>query len=92
MGMRLYQTFRDAGFVDTGITVSQLSGYGLRREMIEFFVEGVRSILPKIEQFRIATREEVNIDSLADRLEAHAREADPQWVSIRYISAWARKP
>ncbi len=41
---------------------------------------------------RIATREEVNIDSLADRLEAHAREADPQWVSIRYISAWARKP
>jgi len=60
--------------------------------MIEFFVEGVRSILPKIEQFRIATREEVNIDSLADRLEAHAREADPQWVSIRYISAWARKP
>ncbi len=92
MGMRLYQTFRDAGFVDTGITVSQLSGCGARREMIEFFVEGVRSILPKIEQFRIATREEVNIDSLADRLEAHAREVDPQWVSIRYISAWARKP
>ena len=92
MGMRLYQTFRDAGFVDTGITVSQLSGYGVRRDMIDFFVEGVRSILPKIEQFKIATREEVNIDSLADRLEALAREADPQWVSIRYISAWARKP
>jgi ubiquinone/menaquinone biosynthesis C-methylase UbiE len=58
MGMRLYQTFRD-----TGITVSQLSGYGVRREMIDFFVEGVRSILPKIEQFKIATREEVNIGS-----------------------------
>jgi len=86
MGMRLYHTFRDSG------TVSQLSGYGVRREMIDFFVEGVRSILPKIQQLRIATREEVNIDTLADRIEAQARAVDPQWVSIRYISAWARKP
>ena len=92
MGMRLYHTFRDSGFVDMGMTVSQLSGYGVRREMIDFFVEGVRSILPKIQQLRIATREEVNIDTLADRIEAQARAVDPQWVSIRYISAWARKP
>jgi len=74
------------------MTVSQLSGYGVRREMIDFFVEGVRSILPKIQQLRIATREEVNIDTLADRIEAQARAVDPQWVSIRYLSAWARKP
>ncbi len=92
MGMRLYHTFRDSGFVDMGMTVSQLSGYGVRREMIDFFVEGVRSILPKIQQLRIATLEEVNIDTLADRIEAQARAVDPQWVSIRYISAWARKP
>ena len=92
MGMRLYHTFRDSGFVDMGMTVSQLSGYGARREMIDFFVEGVRSILPKIQQLRIATREEVNIDTLADRIEAQARAVDPQWVGIRYISAWARKP
>ena len=92
MGMRLYHTFRDSGFVDTGMTVSQLSGYGVRRELIEFFTEGIRSILPKIEELRIATREEVDIDSLADRIEAQARAVDPQWVSIRYISAWARKP
>lgn len=92
MGMRLYHTFRDSGFVDTGLTVSQLSGYGVRRELIEFFVEGVRSMLPKIQQFKIATLEEVNIDTLADRIETQARAVDPQWVSIRYISAWARKP
>lgn len=92
MGMRLYHTFRDSGFVDTGMTVSQLSGYGVRRELIEFFVEGVRSMLPQIRQFKIATPEEVNIDTLADRIETQARAVDPQWVSIRYISAWARKP
>jgi ubiquinone/menaquinone biosynthesis C-methylase UbiE len=92
MGMRLYHTFRDSGFVDIGMTVSQLIGYGARREMIEFFVESIRSILPKIQQLRIATPEEVNVDTLADRIEAQARAVDPQWVSIRYISAWARKP
>jgi ubiquinone/menaquinone biosynthesis C-methylase UbiE len=92
MGMRLYHTFRDSGFVDMGMTVSQLSGYGVRRELIDFFVEGVRSLLPKIQQLRIATLEEVNIDTLADRIETQARAVDPQWVSIRYISAWARKP
>jgi ubiquinone/menaquinone biosynthesis C-methylase UbiE len=92
MGMRLYHTYRDAGFVNTATTVSQLSGCGVRREMIEFFVEGIRSILPKIEQYGIATREEVLIETLADRLEAAGRAADPQWVSLRYIAAWARKP
>lgn len=92
MGMRLYHTFRDSGFVDTGIMVSQLSGYGARRELIDFFSESIRSILPTIEEQKIATREEVDIDSLASRLEAQALAVDPQWVSIRYVSAWARKP
>lgn len=92
MGMHLYHAYRDVGFVDTATAVSHLSGCGVRRELIEFFVEGIRSILPKIEQYGIATREEVQIETLADRMEAACRAADPQWVSLRYITAWARKP
>jgi hypothetical protein len=45
-----------------------------------------------MEELKIATREEVDIDTLADRIEAQARAVDPQWVSSRYIPAWARKP
>lgn len=59
---------------------------------VEFFVEGIRSQLPKLEEYGIATREEVKIDTLADRIEAAGRAADPQWVSARYIAAWARNP
>ena len=92
MGMRLYHTYRDAGFVDSATMITHLSGCGVSRPMIEYFVETVRSLLPKIVEFGIATREEVAIDTLADRMEAHAREVDPQWVGMRYISAWARKP
>jgi ubiquinone/menaquinone biosynthesis C-methylase UbiE len=92
MGMRLYHTYREAGFVETATLVSHMSGCGIRREMIDYFVETIRSILPKIEQYGIATREEVQIDTLAGRIEAAARATDPQWVATRHISAWAKKP
>jgi ubiquinone/menaquinone biosynthesis C-methylase UbiE len=91
MGMRLYATYRDAGFLHTATEVTHLSGCGCSREMAEFFAETIRSILPKIIQYGIATREEVQIDTLAGRMEAACHDADPQWVSSRYISAWARK-
>jgi ubiquinone/menaquinone biosynthesis C-methylase UbiE len=92
MGMHLHATYRAAGFVDTATEVTHLSGCGFSREMADFFAETIRSILPKLIQYGIATREEVQIDTLADRMEAACRGADPQWVGTRYISAWARKP
>jgi ubiquinone/menaquinone biosynthesis C-methylase UbiE len=92
MGMRLYATYRDAGFVNTATEVTHLSGCGCSRAMADLFAETIRSILPKIVQYGIATLEEVQIDTLADRMDAACRNADPQWVSSRYISAWARKP
>jgi hypothetical protein len=92
MGMRLYATYRDAGFIDTTTSVSHLSGCGVSREMVEFFTSTIRSLLPKLEEYGIATRKEVQIETLADRMEAAGRAADPQWVGTRYIAAWAKKP
>ena len=92
MGMRLYATYRDAGFVKTATEVTHLSGCSCTREMADFSAETIRSILPKIVEYGIATLEEVQIDTLADRMDAACRDTDPQWVGPRYISAWARKP
>jgi hypothetical protein len=92
MGMRLYHAYRDAGFVETQTEVSHLSGCGIQPGIITYFVETLRSMLPRIEQYGIATRDEVQIDTLAARMEAAARTTDPQWVGTRYVSAWARKP
>ncbi len=92
MGMRLHHTYRDAGFAGTATAVFHMSGCGVQREMAEFFAETTRSLLPKIVQFGIATQEEVQIDTLAERMEAAGRAADPQWVGARFISAWAHKP
>lgn len=66
MGMHLYETYREAGFVGITTSVSHLNGCGVKREMIEFFVEGIRSQLPKLEEYGIATAEEVQIDTLAE--------------------------
>lgn len=92
MGMRLYATYRDAGFVGTETAVSHLSGCGITLEMTEYLTETLRSVLPKLEQYGIATRDEVQIDTLTDRVMTAGRAADPQWVSTRYIAAWAKKP
>jgi ubiquinone/menaquinone biosynthesis C-methylase UbiE len=92
IGMRLHATYRDAGFVNTATEVSHLSGCGMSREMTDYFVDTLRSVLPKIIEYGIATHEEIQIDTLTDRMEAAVREADPQWVGSRYISALARKP
>lgn len=92
MGMQLYRVYREAGFADAGTSIFHLSGCGINREMVELFVAGIRSVLPKLEEYGIATRGEVEIDTLAERLEALGREADPQWVSTRFVAAWARKP
>jgi ubiquinone/menaquinone biosynthesis C-methylase UbiE len=92
MGMRLHSTYRDAGFVNTATEVSHLSGCGISREMVEYLVDTLRSVLPKIIEYGIATHEEVQIDTMAERVMGAVANADPQWVGSRYISAWARKP
>ena len=92
MGMRLHSTYREAGFEKTGIEVTHLAGCGFSRQMTEFVTETIRSLLPKLIQYGIATAEEVQIDTLAERMLASVGNIEPQWVGTRYISAWARKP
>jgi ubiquinone/menaquinone biosynthesis C-methylase UbiE len=92
MGMRLYQSYLQAGFVNSGCLVSHLSGCGPRPGLNEFVAETIRSLLPKIEQYGIATREEVDIDTLAERLDAAVRAVNLQWVGPPYITAWATRP
>jgi ubiquinone/menaquinone biosynthesis C-methylase UbiE len=92
MGMRLYPTYRAARFVNARTKVSHLSGCGFQPGLATFYGETIRSVLPKIVQHDIASSDEVEIETLAERLEVAVRTADPQWVGIRYIGAWANKP
>ena len=92
MGMRLHQTYRAAGYVKARSMASHLSGCGLQPGIASYFSETIRSVLPKIVQHNIASSDEVGIDTLSERLETAIRAADPQWVGMRYVGAWASKP
>jgi len=92
MGMRLHQTYRAAGFIKAGSLVSHMSGCGPEPRLATLYSETIRSILPKLAQHKIASGDEVAIDTLAERIETAVRAADPQWVAARHIGAWATKP
>ena len=51
----------------------------------------LRSLLPRLEQFGIATAAEVQVDTLADRLEHEADAAECQITYIPMIGAWTTK-
>ena len=83
MGMRLHETYRSAGFRKAGSMVSHLSGCGFPPGLAGLYSETIRSVLPTIVKHDIASSNEIEIDTLAERLEAAVRIAEPQWVGIR---------
>jgi hypothetical protein len=48
----------------------------------------VRSLLPRMEQFGIATADEVQVDTLADRLERETCAAECQVTYLPVVAAW----
>jgi ubiquinone/menaquinone biosynthesis C-methylase UbiE len=90
MGLDLFTVFQDCGLPPPEMSCeghilsgSDLTGY-------EYTAETVRSLLPLILKFGIATAEEVAIDTLAERLR---NEAISQRLVVRgaeMVSAWTR--
>jgi hypothetical protein len=54
--------------------------------------ESVRSMLPLIERFGVASATEVDIDTLADRLRDEVLAVDAVAKSPDLVSAWVRLP
>jgi len=70
IGARLYHVFRRAGLPGPAMLEHlSVGGGAAMRPYCENSAEIVRSLLPSMEQFGIATAAEVQVDTLADRLE-----------------------
>jgi hypothetical protein len=54
--------------------------------------EVVRSLLPLIEKFGVATAAEVNIDTLADRMRDEVVAGGGVVVTPSLVGAWSRRP
>lgn len=91
MGSKMFHTFRAAGLAP------ELSGSvrveaGPNSAAYDYLADSLRSLLPSIEQFGIATAAEIGVDTLAERLRNTAVAGDHCFVFPRVIGAWANLP
>ena len=92
IGGRLYHVFRRAGLPGPAVLEHITAGGGAAmRPYCENSAEIVRSLLPRMEQFGIATAAEVQVDTLADRLEQEICAADCQITYIPIVGAWTTR-
>ncbi|MCR3720408.1 MULTISPECIES: class I SAM-dependent methyltransferase [Prauserella salsuginis group] len=91
MGYDLFATFRAAGLPDPEIGISwRLRGAS---ELPEYtWADIVCGTLPLMEKFGVATREEVQPETLGERLKADLREHDGIMTIGPFPHAWTRKP
>ena len=91
-GPALLRVFREAGLVGTRMDARQWVGGGPGYEIYWLVAELVRSMVPAMEKHGIARGAELDVDTLAARLEAEAVALGSVLFFYRNVSAWAKKP
>ncbi len=93
IGGRLYPLFRRAGLPGPTMRQDVLIGGGeALRPAYDHCAGIIRSLLPRMEQFGIATAEAVQVDTLAERLERETDAAGSQVAYLPVVAAWSSRP
>ena len=92
MGFDLYATFVDAGLPEPSLQYSAPLGGPETWIGYQFIVAAFQSILPLLERFEIATAEEVDLDTLAQRLRTEVVASKRPLMLPPHITAWAQLP
>lgn len=92
VGKRLYGIFKAAGLPGPRMRMERELGGHASHVMAVILATLVRSLLPKIEMFGIASASEVEIDTLAERLETALIAAEAITIGTPMIGAWSHKP
>ena len=92
MGLDLYSTFVDAGLPEPSLQYTAPVGGPETWIGYQFIAAAFRSILPLLERFEIATAEEVDLDTLAQRLRAEVVASKRPLILPPHITAWAQLP
>jgi SAM-dependent methyltransferase len=91
-GPALLRVFREAGLEGTRMDARQWVGGGPGYEIYWLVAELVRSMVPAMEKHGIRGGEELDVETLAARLEAEAVALGSVLFFYRNFSAWAKKP
>lgn len=92
MGSRLCTVMHRAGFAPEGSWVSQPSHVGPHLSQLDWFADLAKVMLPMLEAQGIASAAEVDVPTLAARLQVEARARDAIVFAPRLVGVWARHP
>jgi ubiquinone/menaquinone biosynthesis C-methylase UbiE len=90
-GFGLRRTFLRAGLPEPVMCLESYVGGGADAFAYTWMAESVRNMLPLIRRFGVATDDEVDIDTLADRLRAETLTVDGVGKGPDLVSAWSRR-
>jgi hypothetical protein len=94
-GANVHMGFNLASVLEqAGLTVEQVRAEAIvQTPKAHYAVEPiVRAMLPRIVQQGVASEEEVNVDTLDERLIEERQKANATYVGDMVFGAWARKP
>ena len=92
MGLRLAQTMRQANLPAPRMIAHARIGTAADPALFHQLAGITRTLLPAMEQHGIATAAEIDVDTLAARLQRAVQAADATVVAPLFVGAWARKP
>ncbi|MCI0619280.1 hypothetical protein L0244_40435 [bacterium] len=92
MGLKFCKSFTAAGLPIPQMLTLTLAEGGADSEAYEMIEQTVRTLLPKMEAFGVATNQDVEIETLATRLRNEAVSAGALIILPSLVGAWSRKP
>ena len=92
MGLDLYSTFVDAGLPEPTLQYAAPVGGPETWGGYQFIAAAFQSLLPLLEAYGIATAEEVNLDTLAQRLRAEVVASKRPLILPPHVTAWVQLP
>jgi ubiquinone/menaquinone biosynthesis C-methylase UbiE len=91
MGHKLYQTFKAAGLPAPQMEIDGFIG-GVEDIAPTLLANVVRSLIPQIEAMGVASADEIQIDTLEDRIRADLARTGGVMSTPLLIGAWSRLP
>lgn len=92
MGLKLYGTFLESRLPEPHMRYEAVLAGGPASPVYELAADTVRALLPMLVKFDIASEEDVDIETLEDRLRTEIVSHQGVARSPAIVSAWVRKP
>jgi SAM-dependent methyltransferase len=92
IGLKLPQIFREAGLPAPQMILHGRVEHGPDSPLYDLVAQNTRAMLPLIQRSGVASAEEVDVDTLAERMRAEATALDATLVTPPWVGAYTRKP